>query len=193
PMVANYQTAPINPSYLSDPRNWPSATDVVPVSRPVTDADRQLVRQAGERVDLLSRDFLKKTGARHAAPPEALAAILSSGTLNFNRGQVRAVIASPLAAACAAAEPVRIVMPAFCKIGHAAKLMFNQRPTAAEEVSLRHLAHVARSLSTLYRPGVRFTMVTDAHGCGTRPPPWRRTTTPCGNCATRSLPKGKSN
>jgi hypothetical protein len=161
-MFAHHQTQAINPSYLSDPRNWPSFEGPTAQSRPSRPDDHDLVRRAGEQAQLLVPANLKRARAGGGGLAETLAALLASRTLNFNRGGVREVILPAITRAVAAGEPIRVVMPAFCKVGHGAKLMFNQGPSAAEAVSIRHLAHVSRQLTRLYSPGVGFVMVTDA-------------------------------
>jgi hypothetical protein len=168
PMSTEIRTQPINPSYLTSPQNWPSPTGSPQTTRVGGSQDRELVRSCSQQINLLDRNFLKQVRANVGTVAERLTAILSSGTLNFNRSRVSTAIGPRIDAACAAGEPVRIIMPAFCKIGNTAKLMYSLRPTAAEEVSLGHLAHVARSLSTFYRPGVQLIMLTDARLYGAR-------------------------
>ena len=163
-----FSTQPINPSYLTSPKNWPTPTGTTQATRPATDTDRQLVQACANQVNVLNQNFRKQVRANTGTIAERLTAILCSGTLNFNGGRVRAAVGPRIEAACAAAEPVRIVMPAFCRIGNTAKLMYSLRPTAAEAVSLGHLGHIARSLSTLYSPGVQFVLLTDARLYGPR-------------------------
>ena len=183
-MSVNDGTEPINPSYLSESKNWPEFTTTPgeQATRLADENDRELVRIASTQHDLLNRNFLKQTRA-NVGTAEGLISILCSGTLNFNGAVVRDVIAPRIAAACAAGEPVRIVMPVFCKIGNRAKLMFNQRPSAAEEVSLRSLTHVARQLSQWYSPGVLFSLVTDARLYGS----WLRNPAPTITAYNKSL------
>lgn len=167
-MVAQIRTQPMNPSYLTSPRNWPPISGTLAPARMAEARDHERVRACARQVNLLDPNFLKQVKASFGSSAERLTAILSSGTLNFNRSAVRTAIGPRIAAACAAGEPVRIVMPAFCKIGNTAKLIYSLHPTAAEEVSLGHLAHVARSLSTLYAPEVRMVMLTDSRLYGAR-------------------------
>lgn len=167
-MSAEFSTQPINPSYLTSPKNWPTPTGTPQATRPATVQDCQLVQACAHQLNVLDQNFRKQVRANAGTIAERLNAILCSGTLNFNGGRVRAAVGPRIEAACAAAEPVRIVMPAFCRIGNTAKLMYSLRPTAAEAVSLGHLGHIARSLSTLYSPGVQFVMLTDARLYGPR-------------------------
>jgi hypothetical protein len=161
-MSVRHLTQAINPSYLSDPLNWPSFDGATAVTRPVAPGDRELVERAGEAARVLDHSTLKRARAGHAPLPATLATLLASKTLNFNRSGVREVLLPRLTRAVAAGQPVRIVMPAFCKVAHGAKFFFNHGPSAAEEVSLRHLAFVSRQLTRLYPPGVGFVMVIDA-------------------------------
>jgi pyoverdine/dityrosine biosynthesis protein Dit1 len=165
---AEFSTQPINPSYLTSPKNWPDPSGTTQATRPATDIDRLLVQACANQVNVLDPNFRKQVRANTGTFAERLTAILCSGTLNFNGGRVRAAVGPRIAAACSAAEPLRIVMPAFCRIGNTAKLMYSLRPTAAEEVSLGHLSHIARSLSTLYSPGVQFVLLSDARLYGPR-------------------------
>ena len=167
-MSAEFSTQPINPSYLTNPINWPAPSGTPQVTRPATVQDRELVQACSQQINVFDRNFLKQVRANTGTIAEKLTAILCSGTLNFNGGRVRAAVGPRIAAACAAGEPLRIVMPVFCKIGNTAKLMYSLRPTAAEAVSLGHLGHIARSLSTLYSPGVQLVMLTDARLYGPR-------------------------
>jgi hypothetical protein len=155
-------TEPINRSYLSDRLNWPSPDGRPQPSRPATEDDIRLVQEAGEQLDFDNPEVLKRLPIGRSDPAEAISRLLASKRLNFNGGRVYDLIRGRVAAATAAGERIRVVMPAFCKINNTAKLIWSLRPTAAEEASLRHLVHVSRALRRWYPPGVQFVLLTDA-------------------------------
>jgi Pyoverdine/dityrosine biosynthesis protein len=54
------------------------------------------------------------------------------------------------------------VTPSFAKIGALPKLMNSHSPTAAEEISLHHLAELGRITAEIYPPGLNFVNLSDA-------------------------------
>ena len=138
----------ITDSALRRGYEWPAADPrgrQVP-ERPLDDEMEALVREAG-RTTRFDRDRFWRRH-HHLPASERALAVLNHRAFQFNSRRAYVGPESPwpgrVAAAVREGRPVEVVLPAFCVISNPVKRLGPTVPTAAEDVALLHLAHLAR-------------------------------------------------
>jgi hypothetical protein len=145
---------------------WPrrDPTTVVQGQRLRTQGDRDLVQEVARALlDANADRILDRTRGR--SPAERVQCLLSDSVLNFNPcplARDSSYLRRRFEAHTRRSAPIALPYPLFCKIGNGAKVMFNDGPTAAEEISIRHFLNIDRIVRSIYEPGLRFVLLCDA-------------------------------
>ena len=145
---------------------WPKRdpATVAQSQRVRTPRDREIVQEVAKALlDANADRILDKTRGR--PPAERLQALLSDSVLNFNPvppARDSLYLRGRFEAHTRRCDPIPIPYPLFAKIGNGAKVMFNDGPSAAEEVSIRHFLNIDRIARSIYEPGLRFVLLCDA-------------------------------
>lgn len=156
----------ISDSRLSHNFSWPSEDPSgKPTPERLVDNEMTLIIEEASRTTRFNWAHFERNH-RHLPVEEKVLSLLNHRAFQFNSreafGSYSSIWRHRITAAVREERQIEIVLPVFCVIANPVKRFQSTLPTAAEDISLLHMANIARLVGELHEAGAVFHLVSDS-------------------------------